>query len=360
MRYVTGMNQACHTSHVWMSHVSHMLSHVWYMIVARLTYEQVVSYITYEWVMSHIRMSHVTHTNESCHTYEWVVSHIRMSHVTHMSESCLISEQVMSHIWTSHVSHMNESCLKYEWVMSHIWISHVTHVNESCPTYNWVMSHIWMSHVPQMNESRHTYIWVMAHIWMSHATRSNESCHTYEWVMPHIQVCHVTRTHAPCHTHERLESHFFWWVLQHCTGFARLVWGTLRVHRAFIYSDWFVCSVCFCSLLPRLTLFLSFLDILHCLPRAVGVPLESALNLVSPMSPCGWHDEWLELQVIHECVTQVMTHSCVCHDSFYSLYKRDYILRKRPMLHECVTQVIHECVPPCTVLHVCLKAFMNV
>jgi len=67
---------------------------------------------------------------------------------------------------------------------------------------------------------------------------------------------------------------FFWWVLQHCTGFAPLVWGRLRVHRAFIYSNWFVCSVCFCSLLPRLTLLLSFLDILHCLPRVVGVPLE--------------------------------------------------------------------------------------
>jgi len=25
---------------------------------------------------------------------------------------------------------------------------------------------------------------------------------------------------------------FSWWVLQHCTGFARLVWGRLRVHRA--------------------------------------------------------------------------------------------------------------------------------
>ena len=33
-----------------------------------------------------------------------------------------------------------------------------------------------------------------------------------------------------------------------------------------------------------------FVDILHCLPRAVGVPLESALNLVSRMSPCGAHD----------------------------------------------------------------------
>jgi len=34
--------------------------------------------------------------------------------------------------------------------------------------------------------------------------------------------------------------HFPWWVLQHCIGFARLVWGRLRVHRAFIYSDSFV------------------------------------------------------------------------------------------------------------------------
>jgi len=34
-----------------------------------------------------------------------------------------------------------------------------------------------------------------------------------------------------------------------------------------------------------------FLDILHCLPRAVGVPLESALNLVSCMSPCGAYDQ---------------------------------------------------------------------
>ena len=31
-------------------------------------------------------------------------------------------------------------------------------------------------------------------------------------------------------------AHFCWWVLQHCIGFARLVWGRPRVHRAFIYS----------------------------------------------------------------------------------------------------------------------------
>ena len=94
-------------------------------------------------------------------------------------------------------------------------------------------------------------------------------CYTYTYIcvsqIPcfafYIHMCIALYIHmciyvCICDTH-----FFFWWVLQHCTGFARLVWGRLRVHRAFIYSNWFVCSVCFCSLLPRLTLLLSFLDI---------------------------------------------------------------------------------------------------
>ena len=32
---------------------------------------------------------------------------------------------------------------------------------------------------------------------------------------------------------------------------------------------------------------LFFLDVVHCLPRVVGVPLESAFNFVSRMGPCG-------------------------------------------------------------------------
>ena len=71
---------------------------------------------------------------------------------------------------------------------------------------------------------------------------------------------------------------------------------------SFIQID--LCVVCFCSLLPRLTLLLSFLDILHCLPRAVGVPLESALNFVSRMSPCGAHDT-------HACCARKYVR--VCH-----------------------------------------------
>jgi len=74
------------------------------------------------------------------------------------------------------------------------------------------------------------------------------------WVISKLFVSPFKKRHV----YRGSLSLFFWWILQHCTGFARLVWGRLRVHRAFIYSDWFVCCVCFCSLLPRLTLLLSF------------------------------------------------------------------------------------------------------
>jgi len=62
---------------------------------------------------------YVTHMNESCHTYEWVMAHIWMSHGTHMNESLHTHEWVMAHIWMSHVTHMNESCHTYEWVIAH-------------------------------------------------------------------------------------------------------------------------------------------------------------------------------------------------------------------------------------------------
>ena len=109
------------------------------------------------WVMSHIWMRYVTHMNETCHTFECVISHNMWTrHATHMNESRHTDEWVMSHIWMSHVTYMNESYYTYEWVMSHIWTCHVTHINESCHTYEWVMSHIWMSHVTHSNESCHT------------------------------------------------------------------------------------------------------------------------------------------------------------------------------------------------------------
>jgi len=63
--------------------------------------------------------------NESCHTYEWVTSHIWMSHVTHMNESCHTYEWDSPHIWIliTIVSNQTYEWIRY-WVMSHIWKSH--------------------------------------------------------------------------------------------------------------------------------------------------------------------------------------------------------------------------------------------
>jgi len=177
-------------------------------------------------------------------------------------------------------------------------------MNESCHIYEWVMSpvnrHLHMKVISCMNVT-YSYVCHVCHVWIRHVTYMNESCHMWIgiciWMSYLIWMSRIV-------TYNTYVTYCSWWVLQHCTGFARLVWGRLRVHRAVVYSDWFVCSVWFCSLLPVSLSSCPFLDILHCLPRAVGVPLESALNLVSRMSPCGAHD----------------THACCARSNDHLLY----------------------------------------
>jgi len=90
-------NESCHTYEV------HTRARGKWKIEA--VYISCQAYHTYEWVMSHIWMSHVTHG---------------MSHVTHIDASCHTYEWVMSHIWMSHITHMNESWMSHGCVMSHI------------------------------------------------------------------------------------------------------------------------------------------------------------------------------------------------------------------------------------------------
>ena len=74
----------------------------------------------------------------------------------------------------------------------------------------------------------------------------------------------------------------------------------------FIQID--LCVTCVFVLYSRVSLSsCSFLDILHYLPRAVGVPLESALNLVSRMSPCGAYDT-------HYAMFRVKITCCIGYD----------------------------------------------
>jgi len=71
----------------------------------------------------------------------------------------------------------------------------------------------------------------------------------------------------------------------------------------FIQID--LCVMCVFVLYSPVSLFYCpFLDILQCLPRAIGVHLEPALNLVSHMSPCGAYN----------------THSCCARSNDHLLY----------------------------------------
>ena len=82
-----------------------------------------ILFVCYKCIMSHRWMSHgffrcLSQWGKGW-PYGWVVSHIRMSHVTHINESCCTHEWVTSHIWMSHVTHIDESRHTYEWLMSH-------------------------------------------------------------------------------------------------------------------------------------------------------------------------------------------------------------------------------------------------
>ena len=99
--------------------------------------------------------------------------------------------------------------------------------------------------------------WQMQCIWTHTHTRTHTHTHTHTqaWdggrrstvdkynIYGHIHTHTQTHTHTHTDTHTQTHRHtqmkwgarffFCWWVLQHCTGFARLIWGRLRVHRAF-------------------------------------------------------------------------------------------------------------------------------
>jgi len=110
-------------SHVWISHVIHMIQ---------------ICYVLFVWhdVMSYVWMTYVTRTNEyvtrtnelchtSCHTCEWVISHAAARRKNPATDK-------FTHV--SHDTRINESCHTYEQVESHIWMSHVTFMNDSCRT----------------------------------------------------------------------------------------------------------------------------------------------------------------------------------------------------------------------------------
>jgi len=219
-------------------------------------------------------------------------------------------------VWGSHCHCLSPLAMsQLTWVTSHVWCE-------------WVMSHTPNdTHESMTLASCHTWLMcVIGYMW-------HDSFTSHMWRDSH-QRWHGKRresvaiTLASCHTFEEsqwqglspLATHFSWWVLQHCTGFARLVWGRLRVHRAFVYSDWFVCYVCFCSLLPCLTLLLSFLWTSCTASPARWECLESQWQWLSPLATRLKRDSGKDSRLLPHIRMCVMTagsywyiHACVTH-----------------------------------------------
>jgi len=104
-------------------------------------------------------------------------------------------------------------------------------------------------------------------------------------------------------------SSFCRWVLQHCTGFARLVWGRLRVHRAFVYSDH--------TILSEYTLFIiEWYHVLNWLMSCEPYLQNSVRDVWSKISP-SLGGVWRDTSVM--ILTQMWWCWCTCDDSMCSI-----------------------------------------
>jgi len=134
----------------------------------------------YTRVTSHIQMSHVAHTNESCHTYKWVMSRIQMSHVAHTNESCRAYKWVVSHVQMSHVAH--------ERVVSHMWmISFDMNGVMSQETLKWNHSYVWRDSLVcvtcLISKCDMTRVWHMTHTTrMNWVTSQKTLKQNHSWV----------------------------------------------------------------------------------------------------------------------------------------------------------------------------------
>jgi len=139
--------------------------------------------------MSHISITHVTHTNESCHTYPRIMS--RMSYVTRMTPACHTSVRAKSCPFKTHGAHMNMSRthkrvishsvliqrrytpLAHSESLVHAWISHVCH--------KWTSHHI---HI-------HTYMYTYINLTLSPHPTTLRPSRTFRSVGAHMdKSCH--------------------------------------------------------------------------------------------------------------------------------------------------------------------------
>jgi len=136
-----------------------------------------------KWVMSHIRTRHRTNMNESCHAYERVIKYMWMIQVTCISDE---DGDENTRAAMSHVTHTNTSCHTYGTRMR-VSTENTTSPNQEISWFKKkIKPHVRIRHVSRTNESCHAYRWVWLHVGaenamsthgpnMSHVTHTNES-----------------------------------------------------------------------------------------------------------------------------------------------------------------------------------------
>jgi len=163
--HYTPMNKSCHKYEWVMVHVcilhNNLVVQGPHFHKSRHTQEQVVSQIR----MSHGTVAHSTQqpcratqqpTQQLCrprlcmswHTWEWVMSHIWMSHGTVAHPTTLLSSSLhaMAHMRMSHVTHLNESwhssafCTQQSCLPVSSSLKIMAHMRESCYSFEWVMA----------------------------------------------------------------------------------------------------------------------------------------------------------------------------------------------------------------------------
>ena len=100
---VTSCNHESLMSHVW--HESFIRHFTW--IIHGMTHSYDSCHMNDS---CHVRMSHVTHTNGSCHTYEWVMSHMSYEWFIHLRHfTWIIHAMTHSPMANFHIRQMNKT-----------------------------------------------------------------------------------------------------------------------------------------------------------------------------------------------------------------------------------------------------------
>jgi len=173
-----------------------------HMIYVSFTYDICLFYITLLRGFTRSSMCDVTHVNESCHTCEWVISQMWMSHVTHVT-----SLSHVTYVRMSRVTHVNES---YDVHKPLIWVHVVTWprdmsscegvmslVKESRDIHkNFESCHVWKNHVTYTSERVFVYVTWLFRTWhdSKFSCESHDSFTYVTWNFAHIYYMWHERT----------------------------------------------------------------------------------------------------------------------------------------------------------------------